>query len=200
MISDNAALVAALAIGVVFGWFLERGGLGSARKLMGQFYLTDFTVFKVMFSAVITAMLGSFWLAWLGFLDLSRVFVPETWWVAQLAGGVIFGAGFAIAGLCPGTSCVAASTGRKDGLLVVVGMLLGVFTFHELFRLFEPVYEGGALGQVTLADALDLRYGTVVLIVTTAALAGFAVAERIERRATSPITGTTATTAAALSE
>jgi hypothetical protein len=51
--------------------------MGSARKLAGQFYLTDLTVFKVMFSAIVTAMLGAFWLGRIGVLDLSRVYVPK---------------------------------------------------------------------------------------------------------------------------
>ena len=110
------SLVVALIIGVAFGWCLERSGMGSARKLMGQFYLTDLTVFKVMFTAIITAMLGIFWLGWIGVLDIARVYVPETYILPQLVGGIIFGVGFATAGLCPGTSCVSAVTGRGDGV------------------------------------------------------------------------------------
>ena len=49
-------LASALGIGAAFGWTLERAGLGNARKLAGQFYGTDFTVVKVMFSAIVTAM------------------------------------------------------------------------------------------------------------------------------------------------
>src|SRR3954469_22472983 len=90
---DTGALVAALAIGAAFGWCLERAGMGSARKLAGQFYLTDLTVFKVMFSAIVTAMLGAFWLGRLCMLDLSRVYVPETFILPQIVGGLVFGAG-----------------------------------------------------------------------------------------------------------
>ncbi len=125
-LGPTGALLAAPAIGFVFGWFLERGGLGSAPKLAGQFYLTDFTVFKVMFSALLTAMLGAFWLDRLGVLQLELVYLPETFALPQAIGGALFGVGFLIAGLCPGTSCVAAATGRRDGLGVIAGMLLGV--------------------------------------------------------------------------
>ena len=69
--SAAAALAVAFAIGFAFGWLLERAGLGSARKLVGQFYLTDLTVFKVLFSALVTAMLGAFWLDRVGVLDLG---------------------------------------------------------------------------------------------------------------------------------
>jgi hypothetical protein len=101
----------AFGVGIGFGMVLERAGLGSATKLMGQFHLTDMAVFKVMFSAIVTAMLGLFWLSRLGAVDLSRVYVPETFVLPQLVGGLVFGAGMALAGLCPGTSCVAAATG-----------------------------------------------------------------------------------------
>ena len=84
---ETASLAVALVIGIAFGWFLERSGMGSARKLAGQFYLRDLTVFKVMFTAIITAMLGVFWLGWAAVLDLDQVFVPETWILPQLAGG-----------------------------------------------------------------------------------------------------------------
>lgn len=95
----RGAVIAAIAIGLAFGWTLERAGLGSARKLAAQFYLADLTVFKVMFSAIVTAMLGAYWLGRLGILDLSRVYVPETYLLPQLVGGLLFGAGFVISGL-----------------------------------------------------------------------------------------------------
>jgi uncharacterized protein len=178
----NDSLILAFAIGVAFGCTLERAGLGSARKLVGQFYLTDLTVFKVMFSAIVTAMLGVFWLARLGILDLSHVYVPETFLAPQLAGGLIFGAGFGLAGLCPGTSCVAAATGRGDGAMVVTGMFAGVLLTGFLFAPLQSFYERDARGTLTLPQLLHVPYGTVVFVVVLVAIAGFFVAERVERR------------------
>lgn len=179
---DGAALWIALAIGLAFGWCLERSGMGSARKLAGQFYLTDMTVFKVMFSAIITAMLGVFWLGWIGVVTISRIYVPETFILPQLVGGIIFGVGFAIGGLCPGTSCVSAVTGRIDGLLVVIGMFAGVLLTGFLFSFLERFYESTPLGQITLPAFLHLPYGVVVLVIVLFALGGFRVAEYLERR------------------
>jgi len=181
LFSDSASLLIALAIGVAFGWALERAGLGNARKLMGQFTLTDLTVFKVMFSAIVTAMLGSFWLARLGWLDLSRVYVPETFVVPQILGGVIFGAGFVAGGLCPGTSCVAAATGRLDGLAVIAGMLAGVTGASLLLPRLPALFDATPRGALTLPDALHISYGAAVFIVVVLALAGFQAAAEIER-------------------
>lgn len=180
---DGTSLALALLLGVAFGWFLERGGMGNARKLAAQFYLTDLTVFKVMFSAIVTAALGLFWLSRLGLLDLSRVYVPETFLVPQLVGGLLFGVGFVVGGLCPGTSCVAAASGRLDGLLVMAGMLGGVFAFAELFPWLATFYGSTPRGPLTFSALLEAPAGLLVCALALSAVAGFAGAGWIERRA-----------------
>lgn len=174
-------LVVAPIIGFGFGWFLERGGLGYAPKLAGQFYLTDFTVFKVMFSALVTAMLGAFWLDQVGLLDLRLVYVPDTFVAPQAVGGAIFGAGFLLGGLCPGTSCVAAATGRLDGLGVIGGMLVGMALFNTMFDRVASFYGSTPLGAMTLPDLLGVTRGVGVASVAILALAGFALVTRLER-------------------
>ena len=175
------ALAVAFGVGLGFGWCLERAGLGSARKLMGQFQLTDLAVFKVMFSAIVTAMLGLFWLSRIGAVDLSRVYVPETFVLPQLAGGLVFGAGMALAGLCPGTSCVAAATGRGDGLVVAGGFFGGVTATALALPAMARFYGSGARGSLTLDTVLGMETGSVILVVVAAALAGFLVAEHVEQ-------------------
>ena len=184
---DAGALIAALVIGVAFGWCLERSGMGSARKLSAQFYLTDLTVFKMMFSAIVTAMLGAFWLGRIGVLDLSRVYVPETFLAPQIVGGLVFGAGFAIGGLCPGTSCVAAATGRGDGLTLMAGMFSGVLLTGLAFRPLEHFYASTSRGSLTLPQVLHLPYGVVVAVVVCIAFIGFRLAEAIETRSANPM-------------
>lgn len=171
-----AALAAAPLVGFAFGWFLERGGLANARTLAGQFYFTDLTLFKVLFSALLTAMLGSFWLDRLGVLDLELLYLPDTFVAPQAIGGLLFGAGFLVAGLCPGTSCVAAATGRLDGLAVVGGMLLGVLGFNVTFDWLTPFFDSTALGPVRLTDTIGISRGAGVALVTAVALVGFAIA------------------------
>ena len=181
-IGEQTALLLALPIGMLFGWSLERGGLGHAPKLAGQFYLTDLTVFKVMFSAIVTAALGVFWLTRMGWLDLSLVAIPPTYIVPQLLGGLGFGAGFAVSGLCPGTSCVAAATGRADGLGVIAGLLAGVLVFGELQPRIQTFYDSTARGPLTLDAALHLNRSATVALVVAVALLGFVLAEWIEQR------------------
>lgn len=177
-----AGLGVALALGVAFGWGLERAGLGSARKLAGQFYGTDFTVLKVLFSAIVTAMLGVFWLAELRVLDPARVYLPPTWLLPQAVGGALFGVGMVAGGLCPGTSCVAAAAGRRDGLAVIGGMLAGILLFAASFPLLEGLYDSTPAGPLTLPELLRLPPGTVVAGVVALALGAFAGAEWWEQR------------------
>ena len=182
MFGDDASLLVALFIGIGFGFLLERGGFGSARKLAAQFYLRDLTVFKVMFTAIITAMAGLFWLSWIGFLDLSLVHLNETYLVPQIVGGLVFGVGFVMGGYCPGTSCVAAATGKLDALVHIGGMLAGIFLFGEAYPAFAGFYNSTSLGAVTIQQLFGISYNAAVAGVILLALGGFMLSEWIERR------------------
>jgi uncharacterized membrane protein YedE/YeeE len=184
MLSDVALEPSiAFVIGITFGASLERAGLGSAKKLMGQFDLTDLTVLKVMFSAIVTAMLGLFWLSRAGVVDVSYIYIPETFLAPQLVGGLLFGVGFAIAGLCPGTSCVAAATGRVDGLAVVLGMLSGVLLTGAVLPAMQGFYLSTARGAFVLPQLFGVSEATTVLAVTALAIAVFVVSGPVERGA-----------------
>jgi uncharacterized protein len=176
----DTALVFAVVIGIGFGFFLEQAGFGSSVKLAQQFYFRDLTVFKVMFTAIVTAMLGLFWFSWLGFIDLSLVRVLPTYLVPQLVGGLVFGVGFVMGGYCPGTCCVASVTGKMDGRVHLTGMFAGIFLFGELFPLIGGFYSSTSMGEITLSQIFNLPHGTVVLLIVLAALIGFYGAEKLE--------------------
>ncbi|HBL31254.1 MAG TPA: sulfurtransferase [Acidobacteria bacterium] len=179
---DEASLVVAFAIGIGFGFFLERAGFGSARKLTDQFYLKDLAVLKVMFTAIVTAMLGIFYLSWMGFMDLSLVYFGSTYLVPQIVGGLILGVGFVVGGYCPGTSVVALATGKLDALVFLAGVTVGIFGFGEAWPAIAGFVNSTDLGPLTLPQAFGLRYGLVVFLVVVAALGAFKGAEAVERR------------------
>ena len=179
---DETALIVAFVIGIGFGFFLERAGFGSAKKLVSQFYLNDLAVFKVMFTAIVTAMLGVFYLGWVGVLDLSLVYLTPTNLGPQVVGGLLLGFGFVIGGYCPGTSMVALATGKLDAWIFVLGVAAGVLAIGEAFPLIKPFYESGDLGRLTLPQVLHLPYGVVGFLVVLLALGGFVGAEWVERR------------------
>ena len=162
--SVGAELAIALALGVGFGFALERAGFGSARKLTAVFYFYDMAVVKVMFSAVVTTMVGLFVLSAIGMLDLSQLYVEPTNVTAQLVGGLLFGAGFVVGGYCPGTSMAAIATGRKDGMVFALGMLGGVWAYAEFTPQLDDWYKATAIGERTLPSVTEIGMGWWTLL------------------------------------
>ena len=178
---DEFALLLAFAIGLGFGFFLERAGFGSARKLAAQFYLYDMSVFKVMFTAIVTALLGVTYLGWIGWLDVGLVYLVPTYLGPQLLGGLVLGVGFVIGGYCPGTCVAALATGRIDALLYALGIFAGTFAYAEAYPGIKDLVNSGAMGQVTLPEVLGLPWGVLVFAIVLIAVLGFWGATRVER-------------------
>ncbi|MBP7610614.1 MAG: YeeE/YedE family protein [Steroidobacteraceae bacterium] len=179
---DEMSLILAFVLGTGFGFFLERAGFGSARKLAAQFYLYDMSVFKVMFTAIVTAMLGVTYLGWLGWLDLSLVYLVPTHLVPQIVGGLVLGVGFVVGGYCPGTSVASLATGRIDGFVYAFGIGAGTLVYAEVFPWIKGFVNSNGMGQVTLPEVFDLPWGLVVFVVVLIAVAGFSAATLVERR------------------
>ncbi|MCF8241258.1 MAG: YeeE/YedE family protein [Melioribacteraceae bacterium] len=175
--SFDVSLIVAFVIGIGFGFMLERGGFGNARILAAQFYFTNMRVLKVMFTAIVTAMIGIFYLSLIGWVDLSLVYLSDTYIVPQVIGGLILGFGFVIGGYCPGTSFVSLATGRYDGLVFALGVVAGIFVFGELFPYISDFFYSTPMGKVRLNEWLGVSYGMIVLAVVLMALGAFAAAE-----------------------
>ena len=175
--NDEVSLIVAFIIGIGFGFFLERGGFGSGRLLAAQFYFTDMRVFKVMFTAIVTAMIGMFYFSWIGFVDLSLVYYGTTYLAADILGGLILGVGFVIGGYCPGTSAVSISTGRIDGMFYALGGFFGIFVFGEAYPLLKNFVNSYSMGMINIPQWLDINYGFVLFVVILIAIAGFTAVE-----------------------
>ncbi len=178
----DVSLIIAFIIGIGFGFALERGGFGSARILAAQFYFSNMRVLKVMFTAIVTAMLGLYYLSVIGFVDLSLIYISETYILPQVIGGLILGIGFVIGGYCPGTSVVSFATGKLDGLMYILGVMFGIFIFGEIFPFITDFYYSTNMGSVTLPQFFHLSYGMVVFLVVVMAVGAFALAEWSEKK------------------
>ena len=179
-------LVVSVAIGFAFGFVLERAGFGRAPKLVAQFYGNDMTVLKVMFTAVVTAMIGMVVLDGVGLVDMRAVgdtASSATFLWPMIVGGLLVGAGFVISGYCPGTSLVAAASGKLDGVATVVGVVVGTVLYAELTALpaVARFHDSGYLGQIYLYDLLRLPPAAIALFVAAVAVGAFLGAEKIER-------------------
>jgi hypothetical protein len=177
-------LVVAVLLGFAFGFVLERAGFGRADKLAAQFYLRDMTVFKVMFSAIVTAMLGVVVASGLGLVELkalgeSAASVTNLW--SMVIGGLLLGAGFIISGYCPGTSAVSAASGNLDGVVTFVGVVAGSLLFAEAHPLLGKLQGLGSMGHLFLYQILDIPVPLLAIGITLLAIGAFLGAEKIER-------------------
>jgi uncharacterized membrane protein YedE/YeeE len=180
---EATGLALAVLIGLGFGFTLERGGFGSSRRLAAQFYLYDMTVFKVMFTAIVTAMVGLFGLARLGLLDLEAVWINPTFLWPQLAGGFLLGVGFIVSGYCPGTAIVASASGKVDGVLALVGVALGIFVYGAAYSpAVDAFQKSGSQGRLLLSEMVGVSPNWLALAVVAVAAAGFVGAEALEKR------------------
>lgn len=169
-------------IGFGFGYVLESSGFGNSKKLAAQFYFRELTVLKVMFGAIVTAMVLIFAMVGLGILDYNQVWVNPTYMSSGIVGGLIMGVGFIVGGFCPGTSLVAMATRKIDGLFFVLGGLFGIFLFGETERFYDLWWNySGYLGRLTIQDWLGLPTGVVVTIIVCMALFMFWGAEQLEK-------------------
>lgn len=181
-LESPAAFLSALIIGIAFGWCLEQAGFGSSRRLAGIFYFTDMAVLKVMFSAVVTAMLGLGLMFATGVLNIASVYVPETFLWAQTVGGLIFGIGFVIGGWCPGTAAVGLVSGKLDAIVFIIGAMIGSYGFNELFATLEPLYTMEGMGISYIYQVVGMTFPQFALLLTVLAVLAFWVSELIEEK------------------
>jgi uncharacterized protein len=166
-----------LLTGVVFGFLLQKGGVTNYDVIIGQLLLTDFTVIKIMLSALITGMLGVHFLRSFGLAQLH----PKPGSLgASVIGGLIFGVGFGMLGYCPGTVAGAMGQGSLDALFGgVAGILIGTGIFAALFpRLEASVLHKGDFGELTFPQLLKVNPWAVAVPVALALAALLALFEK----------------------
>jgi uncharacterized protein len=167
-ITGDAALWLAAAFGFVFGWLLHRGGVAQYDVIVNQFRLRDFTVLKVMFTAIIVGGAGVLVLHDLGHADYH---IKPANMLGVVVGSALFGVGMVIYGYCPGTGIAAAATGSVHALVGFVGMLAGGVLYALSFRWVEQhILSVWALGKVRLPDVTGVSdwawFGLLVAIAT----------------------------------
>ena len=181
-LSSGEAMLAALCVGLAFGWALERAGFGSSRRLAGIFYFRDMTVLKVMFTAVVVALLGLEYLRRLGWVADEQLFFMPSIYGAQAVGGLILGIGFAIGGWCPGTAAVGVASGKWDALVFLGGAVVGSALFNEVFGSVAGLYAWGDSGVQFAWQGLGMSSSLFALLFVLVAVGCFWVSEYIENR------------------
>lgn len=161
-----------LVTGLAFGFLLQKGRVLRFDKQVGAMLLRDMTIFKFMLSAILVGMVGIQLLADFGQISLSHKPMNAG---AILLGGVLFGAGWAVMGFCPGTSLGALGEGRWHAVFAIAGMIAGAALYAELYPwLKQTVLAWQDFGRISLVDVTGLSPWLLVLAVWAIVLAAFA--------------------------
>jgi uncharacterized protein len=155
-------LVLGFIFGIVFGFLLQKGGVANYEVLMGQYLLTDFTVIKVMLTAIVTGMVGIFSMhAW----GLVKLHVKPTRYAANITGGLLFGVGLGLLGYCPGTAAAAMGQGHFDAIAGIVGLMVGSYVYAQTSDyLSATIQRIGNRGRIMLPDLIGMPV-TVFLVI-----------------------------------
>jgi uncharacterized protein len=173
-------LMGGVLFGLAFGFLLQKGGVGKFNVLIGQLLLQDFTVAKVMLTAIVVGMIGVLTLHHFGKVNLH---LKPTRIGANVIGGLLFGAGFALLGYCPGTVAVALGQGSWDALFGIAGLVAGSWVFAELSGWSKRTVEKwGDLGKVLLPDLLRLPRTAFAIGLAVALIGIIVVLERFTIR------------------
>ena len=155
-------LLLGLFFGIIFGFLLQKGGVAKYEVLLGALLLTDFTVMKIILSAILVGMIGIFGMHALG---LVKLHLKPTKYAANIIGGLVFGAGFALLGYCPGTGAAALGQGNLDAVAGIAGLLAGSYLYAEWSRkLGKNVLTWGDRGCITLPDLIGVRTAPFVMV------------------------------------
>lgn len=163
-----------LITGILFGALLQQGRVLRFEKQVGAMLLRDMTILKFMLSAIVVGMVGINLLAGAGVITLS---VKAANVGANLLGGALFGAGWAVMGYCPGTAMGALGEGRWHALWALLGMIAGAAVYAEAYPAMKAtVLTWGALGKITLPEALGVSPWLVIpilIVIIVGLFAGF---------------------------
>ncbi len=161
-----------LAIGFLFGFLLQKGGVCYYDIIMQQLLLQDFTVVKIILTAIVTGMVGIYAMRDPGWINLHK---KSGSLGATIPGPLIFGVGFAILGYCPGTSMGAAGHGALDAIIGgIIGIMAGAGLYAAVYpQLKKTILPFGSFGDKTLIDLFQPRNPWFVIIPVAVFITGF---------------------------
>lgn len=155
-----------LGFGILFGFLLHKGGATKYDIIVAQLLLTDFTVLKIMLSAIVTGMVGVYFMKSMGWISLS---LKSGSVGKNVIGALIFGVGFAVLGYCPGTIAGAVGNGYLDAITGgVAGIILGTWFFAIMYpKLKDGILKKGEFGDISIPGSLKVNDWVVVVPAVT---------------------------------
>jgi len=144
-------IILAIVIGGAFGFVLDRVGATNPGYIIRMLNLSNLHLMKTILLAIGVGSVLMFAGLLLGFVDPGNLSVKDAY-IGVFVGGLLLGAGFAVAGFCPGTGLTAAATGRMDALVFTIGGLVGAALYMGSYAWVEStgILEKIAGGKATL--------------------------------------------------
>ena len=153
-VTGATSLALAIVFGFAFGWLLHRGRVANYGTIVGQLLLRDFTVLKVMLTAIIVGGIGVFLLVQMGYAEFH---IKESDLLAITLGAGLFGIGMALFGYCPGTALAAIGAGSVHALIGAFGMILGGILYALSFDwVSQAIFPVWAMGKVQLPHLIGV--------------------------------------------
>jgi uncharacterized membrane protein YedE/YeeE len=174
-------LLAGAITGFLFGFLLQKGGVTRFEVIVNQFLLKDFTVLKVMGTAIVVGAVGVYGMLQLGMIE--GLHIKSAHLLGNMLGGVIFGVGMAVLGYCPGTGVAAIGDGSRHAIPGVLGMLCGAALYAEADPwVSRHILNIASLGEETLVTATGLSPWWLIAALAVIAVLGLWLLEQWEHR------------------
>jgi len=179
-LTGTASLVLAVVFGFLFGLLLQRGRVASYDTIVNQFRLRDFTVLKVMFTAIVVGGIGVLLLHQAGH---AAYHIKPANMLGVVLGAAVFGVGMVLYGYCPGTGIAAVATGSMHALVGFAGMLAGGILYALSFRWVNAhILNVAALGKIRLPEVTGIPDWGWFAMLAVVAMGVFALISRIEAK------------------
>ena len=179
ILTNGPLMAGAIVFGFLFGWLLQRGGVTDYNVIVNQFRFKDFTVLKIMLTAVVVGGIG---VAALHSGGLANTHIKASPMLAIVLGSAIFGVGMVLYGYCPGTGLAAIGTGSLHALAGVGGMMLGGILYALSFPwIAQNILPVADIGKLRLDQLLGIPVWAVFVILTVVACGVFALVHKLEK-------------------
>ncbi|MCC6777522.1 MAG: YeeE/YedE family protein [Hyphomicrobiales bacterium] len=170
------AILIGIAMGIVFGVVLEKSRVFEPGMIVGQMQLRNFLMLKIFLTAVAT---GAVVLALLNGFGIVKLQPKAALYAADIVGGLILGAGIALAGACPGTTLAQIGVGYRDAPFTLAGGLLGAVTYSYSKPALDRTFLTAGDGRIIFTDLIGVPYWVGVLVLVGILVAVLVVLERL---------------------
>ena len=155
------AIATGIVMGVVFGFALEKSRVFEPGMIVGQMQMRNFIMLKVFLTAVATGAVVLAVLHGLGYVKLAP---KAALYSADIIGGLILGAGIALAGACPGTTLAQVGAGYRDALFTLVGGIAGAVAYSYAEPTLSKTFLAQGGGKLLFSDLAGIPYWTGALM------------------------------------